>query len=300
VTTRTFPTHPDAQRSLSTRRHPPAGKRGNRAVIPFDAEAEFDWLVTGLASLIQPRSSTSRPPTTSQGQVVTCPQVMASAPMIYQHALSLIDQEGVRALNMRRLADELQISTRTFYKRIGSRDHLIRNVLQLHGSRLTLELPDGGTMEFRSWAWCVSLRAALRAHPHLTELMQDDKPAMLYEPIGQLVNAAVQEGVPAALAERFAWSLANVTIDEALREVATLRGTTISPQTNLDPIKSSKVSEDLRSDRAGICARGDEVGKEISLMAQRNSRQSRHITTKTSSPRGALRSAEKRQPSAGQ
>jgi AcrR family transcriptional regulator len=240
VTTRRFPTHPDAQRSLSARRHSPAGNRGNCGGIPFDAEAEFDWLVTGLASLIQPRSSTSRPPTAaSQGQVVSCAHVIPSAPMICDHALRLIDREGVRALNMRRLADELQVSTRTLYKRIGSRDDLIRNVLQLHGSRMTLELPDGGSMAFRAWAWCVSLRAALRAHPHLTELMRDDKSAMLCEPIGQLVNAAVREGVPAALAERFAWSLANVTIDEALREVATLRGTTISPQTTLDPIKSS-------------------------------------------------------------
>ncbi len=240
MTTRTFPTHPDAQRSRSTRRHPPAGNRGNRGGIPFDAEAEFNWLVSGLASLIQQRSSTSRSPTASQGQVVTCAQVTASAPMIYEHALRLIDQEGLRALNMRRLADELEISTRTLYKRIDSRDHLIRNVLQLHGSRMTLGLPDGGSIEFRAWAWCVSLREALRAHPHLTELMQDDKPAMLHEPIVQLVSAAVREGVPATLAERFAWSLANVTIDEALRELATLRSTKISRQTTLDPIKSSK------------------------------------------------------------
>jgi AcrR family transcriptional regulator len=159
--------------------------------------------------------------------------------MIYDRALRLIDQEGVRALNMRRLADELQISTRTLYKRIGSRDDLIRKVLQLHGSRMTLDLPDGGSMELRAWAWCVSLRAALHAHPHLTELVQDDRPAMLDELIGRLVNAAVQEGVPAVLAERFAWSLANVTIDEALREVAALRGTRFSPQTASDPIKCS-------------------------------------------------------------
>jgi AcrR family transcriptional regulator len=166
---------------------------------------------------------------------------MASPPLIYDHALRLIDREGVRALNMRRLADELQISIRTLYKRIGSRDDLIRNVLQLHGSRMDLEFPDVGPLELRAWAWSVSLREDLRAHPHLTKLMRDDRTWMLHGPIRLLVDTAVREGVPATLAERFAWSLANVTIDEALREVATPQSTRRSPQTTtLDPIKTSE------------------------------------------------------------
>jgi AcrR family transcriptional regulator len=239
VSTRTFPTHPEAQRSLSTRRHPLSGQRGNAAGIAFDAEAEFDWLVTGLASLIRSRSSMGCPSTASQGQADPRPHVRASPAMIYRHALSLVDREGGRALNMRRLADELQISTRTLYKRIGSRDDLIRNILQLHGSRMALELPEVGPLEFRAWAWCVSLREALRAHPHLTKLMRDDRAPMLQGPIRQLVDTAVQEGVPATLAERFAWSLANVTIDDALRDVATPRSTKRTKQTTLTPTKTS-------------------------------------------------------------
>jgi AcrR family transcriptional regulator len=38
---------------------------------------------------------------------------------------------GARAVTVRRLAADLKISTRTLYKRIGNRDNLIRNVVEL-------------------------------------------------------------------------------------------------------------------------------------------------------------------------
>jgi AcrR family transcriptional regulator len=201
-----------------------------------DVEAEFERLVAGLSSLL--RSQTSRRPGAGMGRGDPRPQGMVSPAMIHERALRLVDEEGARALTMRRLAHELQISTRTLYKRIGSRGALIRDVLRLHGSRLRLDFPDTGPLELRAWAWCVSLREALRAHPHLTELMQDDRTAMLQRTVGQLVEAAVLEGVSGDLAERFSWSLANVTVDDTLRELVNGPNMTWPPQPASDPLRT--------------------------------------------------------------
>jgi AcrR family transcriptional regulator len=218
VATRAFVTHVEAQRSRLARRHAPSVDRGHGTGTVIDVEAEFDWLVTGLASPIRQRRSALRTNTRPDHRVEVSPA------MIHERALRLIDEEGVRALNMRRVAAEFKICTRTLYKRIGSRGRLIREVLQLHGSVLMLTIPDGASWELRAWEWCVSMREALRAHPHLTVLLQQDRPAMLEGPIRQLVDLAVGEGVSTELAERLSWSLANVTVDDVARELAEVQG----------------------------------------------------------------------------
>lgn len=53
------------------------------------------------------------------------PQHSITAQFIYEYALELVDCEGIEALTVLRLASELKISTRTLYKRIGSRTDML-------------------------------------------------------------------------------------------------------------------------------------------------------------------------------
>src|ERR1700739_1546421 len=99
--------------------------------------------------------------------------------VIYTRALELLDAEGAGALNARRLAAELKISTRTLYQQVGGRGELIRALVARHSSQLRLDFREFDTWESTALHWCLALHDALRAHPHLTELMAiDDRTAV--------------------------------------------------------------------------------------------------------------------------
>jgi len=103
----------------------------------IDIEAEFDRFVAATIPMaLQEGDGHGRRTPRDGGR--RGPQPSISAEAIYEHALVLLDAEGARALTLRRLAADLKISTRTHCKRIGKRDNLIRNVVELHFSKLGL------------------------------------------------------------------------------------------------------------------------------------------------------------------
>jgi AcrR family transcriptional regulator len=139
--------------------------------------------------------------------------------VIHGRALEIVDAEGVQGLNARRLAAELKISTRTLYKRIGSRDKLIHAVVGLHFSQITLGLREYDSWESTAFNWC---HETLLAHPHITLLMTDDHAKFLLDYADEFVKMTVQEGVPRALAIECCRSLINLTINDAIVEVRAL------------------------------------------------------------------------------
>ena len=139
--------------------------------------------------------------------------------VIYERALALLDAEGSGALTTRRLAAELKISTRTLYQQVGSREQLIRALVARHLSQLKLDFHEYDDWESTALHWCTALRAALRAHPYLTELMTVDDRNAVMSYVDELVNATLREGIPEKLAIECCRALVNLTINHSIVEV---------------------------------------------------------------------------------
>jgi AcrR family transcriptional regulator len=156
---------------------------------------------------------------------------------IYDRALALLDSAGAEALNARRLAADLKISTRTLYQQVGNRDRLIRELVAQHFSRLRLDFREYDTWESTAWHWCQGLHETLRAHPFLTELMTIEDRKAVAEYVTELMKVTVREGIPWALALECCRSLVIVTVNHSIIEVRAWRESQDSPQTAVEAAK---------------------------------------------------------------
>jgi TetR/AcrR family tetracycline transcriptional repressor len=86
-------------------------------------------------------------------------------------ALELIDQEGLDALSMRRLADRLDMEPMSLYKRVTSKDDLLTGIGELIWSQVAAAAP--ATDEWGDWLRTLgyAVRTALRDHPHAIPLL---------------------------------------------------------------------------------------------------------------------------------
>jgi AcrR family transcriptional regulator len=160
--------------------------------------------------------------------------------VIYARALTLLDAEGAGGLNARRLAAELQISTRTLYEQVGNREQLIRALVARHFSQLRLDFKEYKDWETTALRWCMSFHDTLRAHPFLTELMTIEDREAVVDYVNELVEAALREGFPRRLAVEGCRSLVNVTINHTIVEVRALREPEHSEKTASEAAKIEK------------------------------------------------------------
>ncbi|WP_396884564.1 TetR/AcrR family transcriptional regulator [Mycolicibacterium sp. CBMA 226] len=166
--------------------------------------------------------------TTSLGQADRCtpiqrqhsrgPAPHITADVINACVLRLLDSEGMPAVTARRIAAELNISTRTLYKKVRSREEMLRNVVESHCSALTF----GPLLEDDGWEaaildWCTSLHRELLEHPHITGLLaQDDTPAVKWL-LGSVVESMINAGFPPSTSLIYCRSLLDLTICDAIR-----------------------------------------------------------------------------------
>ncbi|MDQ1474890.1 MAG: hypothetical protein QOE62_119 [Actinomycetota bacterium] len=221
---------------------------------PVDIESEFDRFAADMMQLAARQADGPGRTAPTDGKR-RGPQPSISAETIYEHALVLLDAEGARAVTVRRLAADLRISTRTLYKRIGNRDNLIRNVVELHFAKLNLSFRECGSWESTASNWCLGLHGTLCAHPHLTDLMTDDHVLILGDYIHALAKVTVQEGISRDTAAECCRALANVTINDAIRQVRAKRHPNGALQADVRaPGSSRSFSEPVRLILAGVRA----------------------------------------------
>jgi AcrR family transcriptional regulator len=170
------------------------------------------------------------------------PRPLIPVEEIYGRALALLDSEGVGALNARRLAADLKISTRTLYQQVGRREKLIRTLVAQHFSRLKLDFREYDTWESTALQWCLALHDALRVHPFLTELMTIDDREAVTDYVDNLLKATVREGIPRALAVECCRALVTVTINHAIVEVRALREPEHSPKS---AVETARIAENF-------------------------------------------------------
>lgn len=126
-------------------------------------------------------AKTIAPQTRRRGQL--------SRERILAGALELVDQDGLEALTMRRLADHLNVDPMSLYSHVDGKDGLLDGLAE--ALWLDVQLPAGEAGwkgALRSFA--VSLRAVAHAHPHAYGLLCGR--GILPEPGLRRINAALE------------------------------------------------------------------------------------------------------------
>ena len=103
------------------------------------------------------------------------PDTAARAPLsrdrVFAAAVALADAEGIEALTMRRLGQELAVEAMSLYRHVANKNDLLDGMVDVVFREI--ELPSGGSdwrTAMRQRA--ISVRTALTRHPWATPLMQ--------------------------------------------------------------------------------------------------------------------------------
>lgn len=136
---------------------------------------------------------------------------------IVRAALRVVDEQGLAALNMRRLAADLGVTPRALYRHVADKHDLLRAVCEEALGEISP--PAGADLPWQERVRQVqgALRRALDAHPHVVALLAQTPtafPAALLR-VAEAVAAALQAGgtgVTPELALRYAYALYNYVL----------------------------------------------------------------------------------------
>lgn len=103
-------------------------------------------------------------------------RVVLSADLIFSSALRLVDDEGLEALTMRHLAETIGVATMSLYSHVATKEDVLRGVLNLVTSELTLPTPDTPPWDALRMINREFRRTALR-HPNLVPLIMQAPPS---------------------------------------------------------------------------------------------------------------------------
>ncbi|MCL6527257.1 MAG: TetR/AcrR family transcriptional regulator C-terminal domain-containing protein [Thermaceae bacterium] len=98
------------------------------------------------------------------------PRARLSREGVLQKAVEIADQEGIHALTMRRLAQELGVEAMSLYYHFANKDRLLDGMIDRVFAEI--ELPPGGDWKSRIRARAVSARDALVRHRWALGLME--------------------------------------------------------------------------------------------------------------------------------
>ena len=123
------------------------------------------------------------------------PSQKLTACAIVEQAVRIVDADGADALTVRRLATELGISTRTLYKRIGSRHRLVVSVVDAYVLSLGRGIRDDESWQESIVAWCAALHRDLITRPKLTALLSTRDVVHRIDQ-GEAIKSMVRQGYP--------------------------------------------------------------------------------------------------------
>ena len=81
--------------------------------------------------------------------------------------LRIVDEEGMGALTMRRLAAELGVNPMSIYHHLPGKDAVISGLVELVFSGMLVRYPDGLPWQDQVRAWAEAYRGLVRSHPNL-------------------------------------------------------------------------------------------------------------------------------------
>ncbi|MDX2006614.1 MAG: TetR/AcrR family transcriptional regulator C-terminal domain-containing protein [Meiothermus sp.] len=98
------------------------------------------------------------------------PKAKLSRELVLQKAVEIADQEGIQALTMRRLAQELGVEAMSLYYHFANKEKLLDGMIDLVFAQI--EMPPKGGWKARIRARALSARAALIRHRWALGLME--------------------------------------------------------------------------------------------------------------------------------
>lgn len=194
----------------------PITDRDRSMMVSNSIEAEFDRFVT---SLLPDKRSVWCGSAPADGSGSRGPKPTITVETITARAMKILDEEGDRALTVRRLAADLGISTRTLYKRIRNRENLLRGIAAMYASQVSLPIRRRDSWKSAALQWCTDMHHELTSHPHLTFLLGHDLRDRVVNCFDELVNLAIDEGIPRSHAVECCTTLVAITVNGALAEV---------------------------------------------------------------------------------
>lgn len=139
-------------------------------------------------------------------------------------ALDLIRRKGVANLTMRDLADELRVSPMAPYYYVGSKDDLLKSVMNVALSRVEVPSPDSGSWADRLRVLTRARRRALAEYPGLSDSVPGNGDT---EEVRRLEDASLEilldagftpaQAVP-AFRTLLSWFQGHVRIETILRD----------------------------------------------------------------------------------
>lgn len=90
---------------------------------------------------------------------------------ILSAALDLVDRKGLAALNMRALADELDVGTMSLYHHVGNKDGLLDGLVEVVLGDIDVPEPESGSWDERAARMARSLRDVALRHPGCVPLL---------------------------------------------------------------------------------------------------------------------------------
>lgn len=92
---------------------------------------------------------------------------LLSPELICAAGLRLVDQYGIEALGMRRLAAEMNVDPMAIYHHLPGKDAVLSGMIDLVFAELSLEVPKDADWRARVRAFARGYRRLAQAHPHL-------------------------------------------------------------------------------------------------------------------------------------
>jgi AcrR family transcriptional regulator len=148
-------------------------------------------------------------------------------------ALVIVDREGLAALNIRRLGDELGVHGASLYHYFESKDDILQGVQGLALARLRVHEIEAVGRSWQDWLidMTIAFREALLAHPNVAPLMMHGESNKLLgaevrdAAVRVLVAGGVPEPLVMSITESFeTLAFGSAMIDPAQRGFAPLDG----------------------------------------------------------------------------
>ena len=105
-------------------------------------------------------------------------QERLSRERILEAALGLVDEEGMEALNMRRLGAKLGVDPMSIYRHLPSKEAVVSGLVEKVFSEMEVEPPQGQDWRERVRAWAGAYVGLVRSHPNLVLQIVSDAAAV--------------------------------------------------------------------------------------------------------------------------
>src|SRR5882757_397562 len=124
-------------------------------------------------------------------------QALISRRKTLEVALRIIDEEGLDALSIRRLGDELNVRGISLYHHFKSKEHILVGVCEL--ALANVRTPNTSNVDWREWFVnnAIEYYTALRTHPNLTPILMRRHPLRIgLEEHNATAGLLAVQGVP--------------------------------------------------------------------------------------------------------